>query len=103
MLNLHWPGLSESTRRMANSDVLHHFSRVMASMSSGFHEGTGALGQRAPAVLGRSCRDQLVKVPIVLAFGGFLHLEQIDGMDLAPVFPDPAGAEAIVVGRHGFH
>src|SRR6187200_2278828 len=67
------------------------------------HERTVALVQRSEGLLRRNGRAQLVVVPRRLGLRGFLHLEEVGGVDLAAVGPDGPFAEQGVVGRRRLH
>src|SRR6516225_3829078 len=84
---------AERTRRL--SPPMH--------LSALVHQRTAALGERAEGLVRRDGGAQLVEVPGALRFGGLLHLEQIHGMNLAPVRPHSTLAEQLVVGGHLLH
>src|SRR6266851_9549182 len=63
-----------------------------------FHERAVALVDGPEGLLGRDGRADLVVVPRVLRLGRLLDLDQIRGVDLAPVGADRALAEERVVG-----
>src|ERR687894_3201600 len=62
-----------------------------------------ALGDRPERLLRRRGLQRLQVVPRAAALLGLLHLEEEGGDHVAPVRPDAAAAEGVVLHRHGLH
>src|SRR5262245_39654110 len=66
-------------------------------------ERTATLVQGPKRLGRRDGRPQLVEVPRTTRLGGFLHLEEIHGMDLPAILTNAALPEERVVGGHRLH
>src|SRR3954471_20868659 len=84
------------------ADIAEMAARVRMS-------GLGPYGRAASLallphrLLSLDSSGQTKKIPVTLDLGGWLHLEQVDRVDLAAVLPYPSRAKAIVITRQGFH
>src|SRR3954451_11696457 len=94
-------------KRSSGAEVPDSLMLLLPSWNPKWRSGTAqsatALGQGPEGLLAGRRLQELVVVPRAAGFARCLDLEQIGRVQLASVGADGAGAEGIVLGRHGLH